>query len=169
MTKTNLASPPAGNTRALTAKLVAAFLRGNELAAHDLPGFIQVTYAALVGISSPQPEPMEQQPAVTLRKSVTAEAILCLECGKGQKMLKRHLQTAHGLSVEDYRSKWSLPTNYPMVAPDYAERRSALAKASGLGHSRKKSQVVPLAEAAEPAAATSRHRYPPSRWSKPKT
>ena len=165
MTNTDLASTAAGHMRALTTRIVTAYLRGNELAVTDLPGLIQAAYAALVGIASPQPVPVEQQqPAVSLRKSVTSEAILCLECGKGQKMLKRHLQTAHGLSVEDYKAKWALPKNYPVVAPDYAERRSALAKASGLGHSRKKPQAEPTAE---PAAATPRHRYPASRWSKP--
>ena len=165
MTTTDLVSKASGNTRALTAKIVAAFLRGNEVATHDLPGLIQATHAALVGVSLPPPEPMEQQqPAVSVKKSVTPGAVLCLECGKGQKMLKRHLQTAHGLSVDDYRSKWSLPTNYPMVAPNYAERRSALAKASGLGHSRKKPQLPPAAELAE---ATPKQRYPASRWSKP--
>ena len=165
MTNTDLASTAAGNMRSLTTRIVTAYLRSNEVVVSDLPGLIQATYAALVGISSPQPEPMEQQqPAVSLRKSVTSEAILCLECGKGQKMLKRHLQTAHGLSVEDYKAKWALPKNYPVVAPDYAERRSALAKASGLGHSRKKPQAEPTAE---PAAATPRHRYLASRWSKP--
>ena len=168
MTKTDLVSTAAGSTRALTARIVTAYLRGNEVVASDLPGLIQATYAALVGIASPQPGPMEQrQPAVTLKKSVTPGAILCLECGKGQKMLKRHLPAAHGLSVEEYRSKWSLPSNYPMVAADYAERRSALAKASGLGHSRKKPQVEPAAEVVDPADATPKHRYPPSRWSKP--
>jgi predicted transcriptional regulator len=165
MTNTHLASTAAENMRALTTRIVTAYLRSNKVFVNDLPGLIQVTYAALVGVSSPQPEPIEQQqPAVSLRKSVTSEAILCLECGKGQKMLKRHLQTAHGLSVEDYKSKWLLPINYPMVAPDYAERRSALAKASGLGHSRKKPQAEPTAE---PAATTPRHRYPAPRWSKP--
>lgn len=165
MTKTDLASTAAGHTRALTTRIVTAYLRGNVVVARDLPGIIQATYAALVGISSPPPEPIEHpQPAVSLRKSVTPGAILCLECGKGQKMLKRHLQTAHGLSVEAYKSKWSLPTNYPMVAPDYAERRSALAKASGLGHSRTKTLVEPAAETPQ---ATPRHRYPASRWSKP--
>ena len=114
MTKTNLGSKAAGNTRALTAKIVAAFLRGNEVAIHDLPGLIQATHAALVGVSLPPPEPMEQQqPAVSVKKSVTPGAVLCLECGKGQKMLKRHLQTAHGLSVEEYKSKWSLPPQLP--------------------------------------------------------
>ncbi len=154
----------AENTKALTARLVTAYLRRAEVAADDLPGLIQATYTALAGISAPPPEPVEsQQPAVPVKKSITPAAILCLDCGKAQKMLKRHLQTAHGLSVEEYKAKWSLPASYPVVAPDYAERRSALAKASGLGHSRKKAAAEPPSE----AAAKPRHRYPASRWSKP--
>jgi len=168
ITKTDLVVTATGSTRVLTTRIVAAYLRGNEVAANDLSSLIQATFAALVGLSVPQPEPVEvRQPAVALKKSVTPGAILCLECGKGQKMLKRHLQTAHGLSVEAYRSKWSLPSNYPMVAPDYAERRSALAKAIGLGHSRKPPQAEPVFESAEPVEAKPRHRYPASRWSKP--
>ena len=156
------------DTKALTTRLVVAFLRGNEVASDDLPRLIQTTYAALTNIAAPQPEPAGQpQPAVTLKKSVTPGAILCLDCGKPQKMLKRHLLTAHGLSVDDYRTKWSLPPTYPMVAPDYAERRSALAKASGLGHSRKKPPGEATAETEGSAGTKPQHRYPASRWSKP--
>lgn len=147
----------------LTGKIVAAYLRGNSLAVGELPELIQATHAALCRLQSPQPLATEaQSPAVALKKSVTAEAIFCLDCGKAQKMLKRHLQTAHGLSVDDYRSKWNLASDYPMVAPNYAQQRSQLALQIGLG--RKKGSEAPQAEE---ASGKSAHQYPTSRWSRP--
>ena len=121
----------------LTAKLVAAYLGKNPVAAGDVPDLIRSVHAVLVRIASPAPEPVEpQQPFVSIKKSVTPEAIICLECGKSQKMLKRHLATAHGLSVDAYRANWSLPAEYPMVAPNYAQHRSQLAIKIGLGRKR---------------------------------
>ena len=150
---------------ALTAKLVAAYLRNNPLAIGDLAVLIRATHASLRATAEAAAEPaaVPLAPAVALKKSVTPDAIFCLECGKPQKMLKRHLSTAHGLSVDDYRAKWSLPSDYPVVAPNYAQHRSELAFKIGLG--RKKAPVE-----GEPAPATTEtpgHRYPPSRWSKP--
>lgn len=122
----------------LTTKLVAAYLGNNPMAARDIPDLIRSTYAALATAATPEPPAAErQQPAVSIRKSVTAEAIICLDCGQSQKMLKRHLATAHGLTVDEYRTKWSLPADYPMVAPDYAAHRSQLAFKIGLGRKRK--------------------------------
>lgn len=159
----------ADDLKALTAKLVAAYLGNTTIAIGDVPTLIASTYAALVNTASPEPAPAEPQPpAVSVKKSVTADAIVCLECGKRQKMLKRHLHTAHGLSVEDYRSKWSLPADYPMVAPDYAARRSQLAIDHGLG--RKKADEVdatPEETKADTSALQHGHKYPSSRWSKP--
>lgn len=157
----------ADRNTALTAKIVTAYLGGNAVAVSDIPALIQTTYAALVNTASPVSEPIERQPAVSVKKSVTPDAIICLECGRHQKMLKRHVATAHGLSVDDYRAKWSLPADYPMVAPDYAERRSMLAIKIGLGHSRKKPEPNPVLDRAEPVEEKPQHHYPPSRWSKP--
>lgn len=154
----------ADNTRALTAKIVTAYLRNNEVAVTDVPNLIQVTYAALFGTGAPAPVLAESQsPAVSIRKSVSPDAITCLECGKHQKMLRRHLATGHGLSVEQYRTKWNLPADYPMTAPKYAQKRSDLAIAIGLGRKPK-----PPTEGDAPPNPP-RHSYPASRWSKPKT
>jgi predicted transcriptional regulator len=125
----------------LTAQIVSAHVANNKVAAEELPGLIQQVYHALTGStagSAPAqvrpPVPAERpKPAVPISKSVFAEFIVCLEDGKKLKMLKRHLQTAYGMSPEQYRAKWGLDSNYPMVAPEYAKKRSSLAKAIGLG------------------------------------
>jgi predicted transcriptional regulator len=125
----------------LTAQIVSAHVGNNKVAAEELPALIQQVYLALNGssgsLSSAQVRvaaPMERQkPAVPISKSVFAEYIICLEDGKKLKMLKRHLQTAYGMTPEQYRAKWGLDPNYPMVAPEYAKKRSSLAKAIGLG------------------------------------
>jgi len=153
----------------LTARLVTAFLSRNTLAPADVPGLIRSTYATVAGTDAPVPPPAERQlPVVSLRRSVTPEAIICLECGKSQKMLKRHLATAHGLSVSEYRAKWSLSADYPMVAPDYAQHRSNLAVKIGLGRKRP-AETAPAQAPAEPERVEGKpqHRYPASRWSKP--
>lgn len=159
----------ADRTTGLATKIVAAYVGNNTLTISDIPVLIQAAYAALVSVISPAPVPVEARPpAVAVKKSVTAGAIICLECGKSQKMLKRHLLTAHALTVDDYRTKWSLPADYPMVAPYYAARRSELAKASGLGFSRKNSsKAAPAPDGTDPVAAKPGHRYPASRWSNP--
>ncbi|WP_096700934.1 MucR family transcriptional regulator [Magnetospirillum sp. 15-1] len=147
-----------------TAQIVAAYVGNNTIQVAELPDLIRSTYAALIAIGNPVELPQEgQKPAVSVRKSVTPNALICLECGKSQSMLKRHIMTAHSLSVDDYRSKWSLPADYPMVAPNYAAHRSELAIKIGLGRKPKAAASV------EPEAATDtpRHRYPASRWSKP--
>lgn len=166
----------------LTTKIVAAYLKNHTVATAELPELIRSVHAALHRTESPAPEPAERpQPMISVRKSVTPDAIVCLECGKPQKMLKRHLATAHDLTVDQYRTKWSLPSDYPMVAPSYAAHRSQLAKAIGLGTSRKREGVVvspveaPVPASAEQdggeeidgEAAPAPHRYPASRWSKP--
>jgi len=121
----------------LTTKIVAAYLANNSVAAGDIPDLIGATYSALVATESPVAAlAPRQEPAVSVRKSVTPSAIICLECGERLKMLKRHLRTAHDLSVDAYRAKWSLPRDYPVVAPDYAAHRSELAVKIGLGRKR---------------------------------
>jgi predicted transcriptional regulator len=118
----------------LTAQIVSAHAANNELGASALPGAIRTVYDALANIGQAPPAPAERaQPAVPIRKSVFPDYIICLEDGKRLKMLKRHLATSYNLTPEQYRAKWGLDASYPMVAPNYAERRSELAKQIGLG------------------------------------
>ncbi|CUW40815.1 Transcriptional regulator, Ros/MucR family [Magnetospirillum sp. XM-1] len=128
----------ADDLKSLTTKIVAAYLGSNTLAATEIPTLITSVYSTLVSTDAPTSTQTEQkQPAVSVKRSVTPDHIVCLECGDHQKMLKRHLQTSHGLTADEYRARWSLPRDYPMVAPEYAARRSELAKAAGLGYTRK--------------------------------
>ena len=117
-----------------TSEIVAAFVSNNETTTAELPSLIQAVHRALSGISSaaPEPEP-RKEPAVSIRRSVTPDHLVCLEDGRKFKSLKRHLRTKYDMSPEEYRSKWGLPKDYPMVAPNYAAARSALAKNMGLG------------------------------------
>ena len=119
----------------LTTSVVAAYVSNNNVQPSDLVELIASTYSALANLgAAPAPAPTAALvPAVPIRKSVTPDAIICLESGKKFKSLKRHLNTAYGLTPEQYRTKWGLPVDYPMVAPAYAEARSALAKSMGLG------------------------------------
>jgi predicted transcriptional regulator len=123
----------------LTAEVVSAYVSNNSVAAGDLSGLINDVYLALTRVgSAPAAAPVEpQKPAVNPKKSITPDYIICLEDGKKFKSLKRHLSTTFGLSPEQYREKWGLPADYPMVAPNYAEARSRLAKEMGLGQKRK--------------------------------
>ena len=118
----------------LTAGIVAAHLSHNELTADLLPTLIQSVYRALSTVDVSEMEPAATHtPAVPVKKSVFPDFIVCLEDGKKLKMLKRHLQTSYGMTPDDYRTKWGLPRDYPMVAPSYAATRSSLAKQIGLG------------------------------------
>jgi predicted transcriptional regulator len=117
----------------LTADIVAAHVSNNSVAVSDLPVLIGNVHGALAGLSGGQVAPVNLEPAVPVRNSVKKEYIVCLEDGKKLKMLKRHLMTHYGMTPDDYRAKWSLPKDYPMVAPAYAETRRILAKAIGLG------------------------------------
>src|SRR5947209_12493068 len=123
----------------LTAEIVAAYVSNNPVSQSDLPKLISEVYRSLSGainIVEQKPEPQELKPAVPVRKSVTPDYIICLEDGKKFKSIKRHLRTHHDLSPEQYREKWGLPSDYPMVAPNYAQARSSLAKKIGLGQRR---------------------------------
>ena len=113
------------------AEIVAAYLRNNSVAPSDIPAIIAQVYQSLAGLT--QPPPAEPQPAVPIRRSVNPEYITCLDCGAKAKMLRRHLATAHNMTPAEYRERWKLPTDYPLVAPSYAARRSEMAKALGLG------------------------------------
>ncbi len=122
----------------LTAQIVSAYVGNNAIPISDLPSFMASVYQNLgkltAGASLPEARP---DPAVPVRRSITPEYIICLEDGKKLKMLKRHLKTAYGMTPEQYRERWGLPADYPMVAPNYARQRSKLAKQIGLGTSRR--------------------------------
>ena len=141
---------PHDNTEllSLTADIVSSHVSNNSVAVSDLPGLIGNVYTALSGLGDKAiPEKVQQEPAVSVRSSIKPDYIVCLEDGKKLKMLKRHLMTSYGLTPDAYRTKWGLPADYPMVAPNYAERRRNLAIRIGLGNKR------PVAdEATKPAA-----------------
>jgi len=125
----------------LTADIVAAHVSNNSVAVNDLPTLIQNVHSALTGISSSGSAPeAKPEPKVSIRSSVKPDYIVCLEDGKKQKMLKRHLMTNHGMTPDEYRQKWGLAGDYPMVAPNYAEQRRTLAKSIGLGTKRRKTR-----------------------------
>ena len=117
----------------LTAQIVSAHVAKNQIATETLPALIQLVYHSLATAGEVEVKPETQAPAVPVKKSVFPEFIICLEDGKKLKMLKRHLKTGYGLTPDDYRTKWGLPPDYPMVAPAYAQRRSEFAKKIGLG------------------------------------
>jgi predicted transcriptional regulator len=118
----------------LTADIVAAHLANNSVAVSDIPVLIHNVHTALTSLGGPVVVPeVKQEPAVSIRASIKPDYIICLDDGKKLKMLKRHLMTHYGMTPDDYRAKWNLPADYPMVAPNYAETRRALAKKIGLG------------------------------------
>jgi len=119
----------------LTAKIVAAQASRGTLETETLPALIRQVYDALAKAGTPEEEPQSErpQPAVPIKRSVFPDYIICLEDGKKLKMLKRHLQSAYDMTPEQYRERWGLPSDYPLVAPNYAQRRSALAREIGLG------------------------------------
>ena len=117
----------------LTTEIVAAQAAGSGVAVHELPQLIQDVYKTLAGLSNQCTVKEKPKPAVSVKKSIFPDYIICLEDGKKLKMLKRHLRTAYNLSPDDYRDRWGLASDYPMVAPNYAKRRSSLAKKIGLG------------------------------------
>jgi predicted transcriptional regulator len=118
----------------LTADIVAAHVSNNSVAVSDLPILIQNVHTALAGLGGAVAAPaVKQEPAVSIRSSIKPDYVVCLEDGKKLKMLKRHLMTHYGLTPDQYRAKWGLAADYPMVAPNYAETRRTLAMAIGLG------------------------------------
>lgn len=123
------------NIIAWTADIVASHVQNNSVAIGDLPQLIRTVHDSLTGLTGAAPVE-KPQPAVPVRKSITPDYIICLEDGRKLKMLKRHLATAYGMTPEEYREKWGLPSDYPMVAPNYAKQRSSLAKKIGLGKRR---------------------------------
>ena len=123
----------------LTSDIVAAHVSNNTVAVSDLPGLIEQVYKTLSSVGGAGDAAVDRPtPAVPIKKSITPDFIICLEDGKKLKMLKRHLKTAYDMSPDDYRERWGLPSDYPMVAPNYAKQRSRLAKAIGLGTQQRK-------------------------------
>lgn len=131
------------NTELLTelaAEIVSAYVSNNPVAAGQLPELITSTFQCVSSLAEAanMPEPEPQEPAVSIKKSIREDHLVCLEDGKKFKSLKRHLMSHHGLTPDEYRTKWDLKSDYPMVAPAYAKRRSTLAKEIGLGRKPKK-------------------------------
>jgi len=126
--------PSSNELLSLTTDIVSAHVGNNVVSLTDLPQLIEQVYKALANMGT-EPDPVVErpQPAVPIKKSVTADYIICLEDGKKLKMLKRHLKTAYNMTPDEYRDRWQLPADYPMVAPNYAKQRSSLAKEIGLG------------------------------------
>ncbi len=124
----------------LTSEIVSAHVSNNVVALNDLPALIEQVFKTLSAVGSGKSEAVADRPApaVSIRKSITPDFVICLEDGKKLKMLKRHLKTAYNMTPDEYRERWGLPADYPMVAPNYAKQRSKLAKAIGLGTQRRK-------------------------------
>lgn len=133
-----MSDTPAKTPMELTASVVAAYVANNTVAASDIPNLIAQVHAALTGVASGKVEVSltPAKPAVPLKKSITADYLICLEDGLKFKSLKRHLRTRYAMTPEQYRAKWNLPADYPMVARSYAATRSQLAKNMGLGRQR---------------------------------
>lgn len=141
-----------------TIRIAAAYLSRSAVSTDQLASVIRDIHDSLRTMGTAVPEPSAPTPAVPIRRSIKADAVICLECGKPMKMLKRHLGVEHSLSVPEYKARWRLPADYPVVAPAYAQRRSEFAKQIGLG--RKPAAEKPAAE--KPAAKKrSRKKVPP--------
>jgi len=142
------AQPSALLDRELAAKIVAAYVRCNQVGADQLGTLISTVHQALASLGKAVAELNEERtPAVPIRRSVHRDYVVCLECGWRGQMLRRHLMTSHGLSVDQYRARWNLPREHPITAPGYSERRSGLAKQIGLGRGRR-----PSSQGSEPVA-----------------
>ncbi|MED5396675.1 MAG: MucR family transcriptional regulator [Pseudomonadota bacterium] len=119
----------------ITVEIVTAFVSHNQQSSAEIPEIVQTVYNTLSGLANDatKVEPEFRKPAISVRRSVTPDFLFCLEDGRKMKMLKRHLRTSYNLTPDEYRSRWNLPSDYPMVAPNYAKRRSDFAKKIGLG------------------------------------
>lgn len=153
----------------LTADIVAAHVANNNVATSEVPSLIAQVHAALTGLTAPKKaEEPELQPAVPVRSSVKHDYIVCLEDGKKLKMLKRYLRTNYNMTPEEYRTKWKLPRDYPMVAPAYAEQRRGLAKQIGLGRKKEEAPAAKPARAKAAPKAAAAPATPAKRGRKPK-
>lgn len=142
----NQVNVPEQDLRRMVAEIVTALVRNTPVPAEKLPEVVRAVYTSLTEVSGAKgqekaaaagPQPV-QKPAVPVRKSVAQDHLVCLECGQKFKLLKRHLRTAHNMTQAEYRAKWNLPFDYPIVAPAYADKRSTLAKELGLGRTPKR-------------------------------
>ena len=138
MSEQNIEKTPENELLRMTAQMVSAYVGNNMVPAGQIPEVIKNVYGTLnvIGTGAAKSKTATQKPVVSIKKSVTPDYIICLEDGKKFKSLKRHLRTHYNLSPEEYREKWRLPPDYPMVAPNYAKARSDLAKKMGLGQRR---------------------------------
>jgi predicted transcriptional regulator len=138
----------------ITADIVSSYVANNSIHRGDLPNVIASVHAALQGLAAPkQAEPEKPEPRISIKKSITPDFLISLEDGKQYKTLKRHLGKL-GLTAEEYRAKWGLPADYPMVAPSYAAKRSELARSSGLGQMRRKNAAKAAAKSDEKVTAS---------------
>tara|TARA_Y100000588_G_scaffold248718_1_gene263224 strand:+ start:12059 stop:12523 length:465 start_codon:yes stop_codon:yes gene_type:complete len=129
-----LDAPTTFDLLSLTCEVVSAHVGNNAVSAMEVPDLIRNVYGALASFNEAEvAEPVRPEPAVSIKRSITPDYLVCLEDGQKLKMLKRHLKTAYDMTPEEYRERWELPSDYPMVAPNYAKQRSALAKQIGLG------------------------------------
>ena len=152
--------PSATRDRELTTNIVAAYVRRTQIASDQLGMLISTVHQALAGLGKPVTDLYEERtPAVSIRRSVHRDHVVCLECGWRGQILKPHLTTGHGLTVEQYRVRWNLPHEHPMTAPSYSERRSGLAKQLGLGQLGRGSRTT----------AASKTPTPPRRPGRPRT
>jgi predicted transcriptional regulator len=142
---------PQADMMGLTADIVASYASGNKMTASDLTGLIAQVHTVLSAVATGKSEtqPQNLEPAVPIKNSVKPDHIVCLEDGKKFKSLKRHLRTSYDMTPDEYRKKWGLKYDYPMVAPNYAAQRSELAKSMGLGNARKKAKAAKPAPAAK--------------------
>jgi predicted transcriptional regulator len=137
-------TPSASVNRELTSRIVAAYVRRSQIASDQLATLISTVHEVITSLGKPvQESEVERTPAVPIRRSVLRDHVVCLECGWRGQMLRRHLATGHGLSVDQYRARWNLPREHPITAPSYSERRSGLAKQIGLGRGRRASSEEP--------------------------
>jgi predicted transcriptional regulator len=152
--------PSASLDRELTSRIVAAYVRCSQIASDQLATLISTVHQALANLGKPVAEVGSvRTPAVSIRRSVHHDYVVCLECGWRGKMLRRHLATGHGLSIDQYRARWNLPREHPITAPGYSERRSGMAKQIGLGRGRGPSSPGPETVAPKtPAAPQPRSR-----------
>jgi predicted transcriptional regulator len=139
------------NQQRLTSQIVAAYVRKNFISTDQIAALINSVHSTLSGLGSEVVEEPPRIPAVSVRRSVHPDYIVCIECGYKAKMLKRPLQSRHGLSVAEYRTRWNLSSDYPLTSPNYSERRSQFAKSIGLGRGRSQPAAI---SAAEPAPET---------------
>jgi len=146
----------------LAAKIVGAYVRRNQVQPDQLPSLIATVHQAFADLGKPTTEAeAPRAPAVPIRRSVHRDYVVCLDCGWKGQMLRRHLTTTHGLTVEEYRARWNLPAEHAMTAPGYSERRSTMAKRLGLGRARREPVEPPEPAAPEASAAAPRRRGRP--------